>query len=421
MKPVIIIALNDTLISVKERATFLTGLLMPVLMMVLLGVAQGGNDGATITIDVIDEDGSKLSAQFVGLLTDEMQGEQDAFRVCAYHSDTAEDCDLPDDIADTPGDWRSTADDRLEKTDTYGAIIIEDGFGDHLRAGDTTTVTFKNSGNLSAPTLAQQKIDAAISRMSGSVAIANLTVGIAEETFAAFDPNSPERAAAFDSVLDSAETAWQDRPITVNSQSTKEQVSRSGFNQSGPGTTTMFVLMMALSAASILVYERKAGTLQRLYTLPIAKWQIITGKLLSCYLVSALQFIILIGVGMLMGVEWGDNIVGLALVILIFPLTSTALGLALATVARTSAQASSLQLLLGLTLAPLGGAWWPLEIVPDFMKTIGHISPIAWAMDALQEMMFYDGTVIDILPMLGVLLGMAAVFFAFGVWNFKYE
>jgi ABC-2 type transport system permease protein len=76
---------------------------------------------------------------------------------------------------------------------------------------------------------------------------------------------------------------------------------------------------------------------------------------------------------------------------------------------------------MGMTLAPLGGAWWPLEIVPDFMKTIGHLSPIAWAMDAFQEMMFYNGGVLDILPMLGVLLIMAAAFFGFGVWRFRYE
>ena len=40
---------------------------------------------------------------------------------------------------------------------------------------------------------------------------------------------------------------------------------------------------------------------------------------------------------------------------------------------------------------------------------------------AFEELMFFDGTAITILPMLGALLAMAAVFFAFGVWNFKYE
>jgi ABC-2 type transport system permease protein len=106
---------------------------------------------------------------------------------------------------------------------------------------------------------------------------------------------------------------------------------------------------------------------------------------------------------------------------LVFTLAATALGLALATLVRTSEQAGNIALLMAMILAPIGGAWWPMEIVPDVMKTVGHISPTAWAMDAFQEMMFYDGGVIDILPMVGVLLAMAVVFFAFGVWNFEYE
>jgi len=55
------------------------------------------------------------------------------------------------------------------------------------------------------------------------------------------------------------------------------------------------------------------------------------------------------------------------------------------------------------------------------MKTIGHLTPVAWGMEAFQEMMFYGGTLADIAPMLGALLGMAALFFAFGLLRFRYE
>ncbi len=70
---------------------------------------------------------------------------------------------------------------------------------------------------------------------------------------------------------------------------------------------------------------------------------------------------------------------GIVLIVLSFTLTATALGMALATPVRTSAQAENISLLLGLTLAPLSGAWWPIEIVPHFMQVIEHISPIAWS------------------------------------------
>ncbi|NDJ77177.1 MAG: ABC transporter permease, partial [Chloroflexi bacterium] len=328
---------------------------------------------------------------------------------------------LDDDIADNAAGWEETADDRLEQLDAFGVITIPEGFGAQLRANDSVTIQYKSSADLSAPTLAEQKIDAAVSRMGGTVAIANLTVDVAATHFAGLD-DEDTREAAFDTALAEAEAAWQtQQPVTVNEGESDERGEAIGFNQSGPGTAVMFVLIFMLNASTVLVGEREEGTLQRLYTLPVRKWQIIAGMMVGQYAFGVLQFSILVGFGTIFGVEWGTNIPGLALLMLVYTLACAALGLALATVVRTSAQANSISLLLGLTLAPLGGAWWPLEIVPDFMKTVGHLSPVAWAMDAFNELMFYDGTVLDIAPMLSVLLVMAAVFFTFGSFNFRYE
>jgi len=161
--------------------------------------------------------------------------------------------------------------------------------------------------------------------------------------------------------------------------------------------------------------------LARLYSLPVPRASVLGGILLGHYLYGLLQYGILIAVGSMMGVEWGGNLAGLLLIVVIFTFTATALGLVLGTVVRTSAQAASVSTLLGLTLSPLGGAWWPLEIVPRFMNTIGHVSPVAWAMDAFKELMWYNGGVVDILPMLAVLMGMGAALFALGVKLYRYE
>ncbi len=420
MKYIWTIAQNDLLIAAKERESFLLGLLMPVLMMLLLGVAMPGEEAeGTIPIDIIDRDHSDLSALFIRLIDQEMQAGEGGFTVCSYTAEQPDsDCNLPATIASQPEKWDNKATNRLEDTDTYGVIIIDAGFAEALRAGQQVTVLYKNNNSLSAPTLAQQKINAAVSRMGGSVLIANAAVNTAD---ARFNASAITRDQVFGAALAEAESAWNSTPIQVLSSGTDKKPSHVGFNQSGPGIATMFVMMSVLGAAAVLVLERERGTLQRLYTLPMPKGQIIAGKLLGRYVYGVIQYIMLVTAGTLFGVEWGGSPLGIALIILVFPLTAAALGLALATVVRTTAQAASISLLMGLTLAPLGGAWWPMEIVPDFMKIIGHVSPIAWAMDAFQEMMYYGGGVLDILPMLGVLLAMAALFFGFGVWRFRYE
>lgn len=412
MRAILTVARYDLLRALKQRETFLFGLLMPGIMMLLLGVAMGGSaDTATITVDVLDEDGSALSAALIAALRAELEVD-DSFRLCVLGVDDGDGCA----VSAAPDRLEQIADERLEDTDSFGTIRIPAGFGDALRAGEEATVAYKSSADLTAPVLAEQKIEAAVSRLSGAVAIANLTVSAAERAFGPLD-----RAAAFETVRARVDAAWDARPVRVSAEGTTSQVSRFGFNQSGPGIATMFVLIFTLNGAALLIYERETGTLQRLFTLPVPRWQTLAGKILGQYVYGLSIFTVLVVVGVLMGVQWGDNVAGIVLVMLVYTLTVTALGVALATVARTSAQAANLSTLFGMTLAPLGGAWWPLEIVPDFMKTIGHLTPVAWGMDAFQEMMFYGGTLADIAPMLGVLLGMAALFFVFGLLRFRYE
>ncbi|MCZ7541224.1 MAG: ABC transporter permease [Anaerolineae bacterium] len=417
MRAILIVARYDLLRSLKQRETFLFGLLMPGIMMLLLGVAMGGSAGSTaITVDVLDEDGSALSAALVSALRAELEVD-DSFRLCVLGADGGDGCT----VSAAPDRLEQVADERLEDTDSFGTIRIPAGFGDALRAGEEVTLIYKSSADLTAPALAEQKIEAAVSRLSGAVAVANLTVSAAERAFGPLDAAGLDRAETFETARASVDAAWDERPVRIRAEGTTSQVSRFGFNQSGPGIATMFVLIFTLNGAALLIYERETGTLQRLFTLPVPRWQTLAGKILGQYVYGLGIFTVLVLAGALMGVQWGDNVAGVVLVMLVYTLTVTALGVALATVTRTSAQAFNLSMLFGMTLAPLGGAWWPLEIVPPFMKTVGHLTPVAWSMDAFQEMMFYGGTLADIAPMLGVLLGMAALFFAFGLLRFRYE
>ncbi len=51
----------------------------------------------------------------------------------------------------------------------------------------------------------------------------------------------------------------------------------------------------------------------------------------------------------------------------------------------------------------------------------GHISPVAWAMDAYTELIFFGGSLATVLVPVGILLAMAAVFFTVGALRFRYE
>jgi len=82
----------------------------------------------------------------------------------------------------------------------------------------------------------------------------------------------------------------------------------------------------------------------------------------------------------------------------------------LGSLARTPQQVTALAPPLGIVLGMLGGCMWPLEIVGPTLRSIGHATPHAWAVNALMRVVGAGAGPADVAVELGVLTGFAAGF-----------
>jgi ABC-2 type transport system permease protein len=180
------------------------------------------------------------------------------------------------------------------------------------------------------------------------------------------------------------------------------------------------VMFTVLGGISSLQRERQRWTLPRLAAMPLRRWQILGGKILTYFVLGMLQYLIVFAAGWFVGLDFGPRPELLWLVMAAFVLCCTALALALAPMMSNPGQAGLIAQLLSLSFAALGGAWWPLEIVSPWMRMVGHLSPIAWAMDGFQDLLFYRGDLWAILPEVGILGAIALLCFGVGIWRFRY-
>ncbi len=422
MRAIINLAALSIRLALQDTGTWFLSFAMPILMMVVLASAINSMADNLLRLDVVNldvgEDGSPtaMSQEFIQQLLD-VSSETGTVLVCVYGADdNPENCEM-----ESGATFEDDGQERLED-EVAAAIIIPQGFHDAAQSGLPVNLIYQSKPDLNSATVTRNVADIAAGRLSGSIAISNAATNAAVEVFAAYDngADSEAKQAAFDMLLAESQSGLADPPALVMARRS-DGVQFQGANQSVPGIASMFVFITLLSAASLLVLEREQGTLQRLYILPTQKFNIIMGKLMGGYVFGVIQFIIFIVVGVMLEVNWGTNYPAIALVVLSFCFVGAALGFLLSTMVRTSDQAGGIALIMSLTLAPLGGAWWPLEIVPDTMRTIGHISPIAWAMDGFTEIIYHEGGVVDVLPMVGVMIGMATICIALAIWRFKYE
>ncbi|MCL4879372.1 MAG: ABC transporter permease [Anaerolineae bacterium] len=409
MNTIINIARLHITLQLQNRSTYLQSFIVPIAMMFILGIAISGQS-PVLHLDIVDEDQTERSAEFIQAIRD---AEGDTLvEVCLYGSEkNAESCDLEDDAA-----YEKVGEDRIKEGSTTAILMIPVGFGAALEAGESVALIYQSNDQFNAPTITRTAVETAISEVGGSALIARIGVETAEEFFGGSSTSDlPE-------LQTEARAGLQNPPAQLVTKSTGKNPNQVfGASQSVPGIGTMFVLFSLTGLAINLVLEREQGTLQRLFTLPAPKSYIVIGKVLGAFFFGVIQFTVFVVVGILMKVDWGSNYLAIALVVLAYCFAGTALGFAMATLVRTSNQAGGISTLIVLTLAPLGGAWWPLEIVPESMQTVGHLSPIAWAMDGFGDIIYDGGGVMDVLPEVGVLLLMAGVLLVFSVWRFRYE
>lgn len=413
MRRVVQIAVQDLRIFLTNRGNLVGLLVIPITMTVVLGVfIPSGQGPSRVRVDVIDHNQGEIGEQLLAAI----RQANDALVLCPMDNDAEDFCRLEGQPVLDP----ARALERVKGGDALAWIEIPAGFSQAVRRLEPTAVRYVSVAEFSGPGFVRQAVEAALTQLNGAVVAARVAALAAEDLGLGADFSS--------GVYLRAAELWEHEPIRVDYQLTAEAAvdptttqDIGGFNQSVPGMGSMMVLFTVLGAMGILVNEKKQGTIQRLATLPLTRGQLLGGKILGRFTLGILQYLVVFSVGIIAGINFGSDLLALVLVMVSFTLAATALSFAIGSRLTSEQQAAGLTNLLGITLAPLGGAWWPLDVVPELMRTVGHISPIAWAMDGYTALMFRNGSLGDVSFSIAVLLGMALVCFAYGIRRFRYQ
>lgn len=194
----------------------------------------------------------------------------------------------------------------------------------------------------------------------------------------------------------------------------------SGFQRSLPSYMVMFLLLNQLAAGAGIAEERANGRLRRMFIAPVRKRDIVLGKLLSRVTMGWLQmaFMLLLGV-LLFRIRWAEHTWVLVGFLTLYALAAASLGMLLGTLIREPDKARAAGIWTAVLLAPLGGLWWPLEVVGPTMRKIGYAVPTGWAMEAVNSMLAFDAGFREIAPFAAAMAAMTVVCLAVTIPRFR--
>jgi len=386
------ITLKDLMQILRDRKTFLFLLIMPIGFTLLFGLAFGGSGKTSdprLPVGYLDQDGGSLSPDLKVLLA--------GSTVIRLDEDTSR----------TPADLdKLIADGKLA-----AAVIIPSGYSQSVLDGTPLKLIFIADPSQTSTASVQGELLVASNRLLSAVRTAGIVAKVT---------NNP---AVFSASLAQALAAWQNPPFQVSVSSGLSSKPQSqnvmSMAHSSPAMMLQFAIAGLLTSATILVNERKNRSLQRLLTTATSRLQILLGHYLAMFTLIFIQFMLLIAFGQILHVNYLRVPLASLLVAIASALCIAALGLLIGVLARSEEQAIVFSLIPMFVLSGLGGAWVPLEYTGSAFQAIGHVSPVAWAMDGFKNIVARGLGFSSVWLPVAALAGYTLLFFILAAWRFQ--
>lgn len=178
----------------------------------------------------------------------------------------------------------------------------------------------------------------------------------------------------------------------------------------------LLVFMMAFANKSVvaMMEDREHKRIMRVFSTPVRPLEIAAGNFIGGFLLVTLQVLIVLGVTRLgMGFDYGVDFVPQFLLLECFLIASIGLCAALAGVAKGSQELGLLNNFIQTPSCMIGGCFWPVEIMPDFLQKLANFVPQKWVLDAMSQMAS-GSRLSDVSLNIGILLLFAVILLSFG-------
>jgi ABC-2 type transport system permease protein len=372
----------------RDRTALIFTAALPLVLIFLIGTATSGFDENAITVGIVTDGRGELTN------------------------------DLRNALEDSPLVDLKTYDDAvvLAKDVRRGVVpagvVIPADYDERLLSGKPVDVELVLDQTRGSPAEARSAISQAISDQGAELQAAIFTSDKTGKPMTATLAQARTTAELFRSTEIGVDAK------TVGRQDEDEYLPP-GIGYQAPSNLVLFVFITSLAGSALLIQSRQLRVTQRMFATPTSTRTILAGEALARFAIAAYQAVLIVGAGTLFfGVDFGDPLAATVLIV-VFVLVGTSVGMLFGTLFSTPEQAGSIGPMAGIAMGMLGGCMWPLEIVPEAMQRIGHALPHAWAMDAWIELIGRDGSLADIGTNLLVLLGFVVVLFPLATWRLR--
>jgi ABC-2 type transport system permease protein len=359
MKRALLITLNEVRLYIQDKGDLAFGILLPIVTFALMYGAFGGQTFFEATARVVDEDQGAYSTLLIKQL-DNVKGI------------SVEKLTLQE------------ANSKLERSDLTLVLYIPAGFSQTLASGGKAELTFMQRGN---------------GGQEGQI-LASIIRGVAEGINTELQVTNQVKnnlkgvSLPEERIYLAVQGELKHERLLPAVGVTEEVIGGSPdfVNQYIPGIVTMYVLFSLTLSARAIVEERKRGTLERLLTTRLSPGELFFGKFLASIGRGFVQTVILLALAYaVFQIFTPLSFLASIFVVLVFAAAASALGMVIASVARTEDAAVWIGVVFTMFMTMLGGTFFAVG-KGTVLDTIGKFSLNTYANEALRTVINSGGS-----------------------------
>jgi len=189
-----------------------------------------------------------------------------------------------------------------------------------------------------------------------------------------------------------------------------------------PSILAMALMQLGVFASIPLVQQREKLILKRLNATPLPRWAFVGSNVAVRLVIAAVQTALILGIGVVvLGVQLQGNPLLIGAFVLLGALTFTSIGYVIASFARTEEAANGITSVVQFPLMFLSGIFFPLEVLPPYLKTVATFMPLTYLGDALRQTMVGGAPFVPLSVDFAVLGGWLLVTLAISARFFRWQ
>lgn len=334
---------NNLKVSFRKKGNIIVYIFLP-LLGVLFSMLVYSGAGTVLKVGVADNDKSVFSAD----LKQVMQG-KDGFTV----SDVTED----------------EINNKLLESELDAVVIIPEGFGKSVYDGNVKTIEVVSVKGQSVTVWIEQMLNSHIDSLSRLSAVAGGDRAMFDKMYAQMD----------------------NELIKMNVVKLADRVVSKNMTITAIGLLIMFMMLGTSFTSMLILKEKRMRTYHRICSAPVDSWKYILANAVTSLIISIIQILIIqAAMKYIFRIDTGIGDVELFVVLLMFGLVAIGVGLVVTAFSGSSYMASTLSSLIMTPTCMLGGCFWSVSMMPEFMKKLSYFMPQRWAIEALEKLQAGD-------------------------------